>query len=433
MMPEGAGTTREGGPIGTIAAVRPGNPSIYETETAHGLADGDMVRISTAAGPEEFYVKVGAGSSFTAFRDAGMTQPAAVNGVATGDTMDRLNAEDWAVVAGINYYPALSDLRGPVNDAREFRRWALQRGFVPKNQLKFIESPPQPPGTIVDARPTITELSNAFLDLAEAAEPKRSHRLGRRLYIFLSGHGIVATLAALPDYREAALLTADARPSALARHIGARAHAEWFRALGIFDEVILVADCCRDLEDNVAPNPPELPHWRPQRKAGRPFYAFPTMLGSKSFEREFGKPVTWRGIFSYVVVDALNNPKLYDDKGTLAATALETHLYTTVPNYNGKQNPIIEYTRDGPDIIFAKWFQRARQTVRIEFTPGCPGGTAELFRGTGTGKPLATPAADQNWTDDLDAGFLYKVAIRGTGRVKLFEVTGEDEVQVVTV
>ena len=153
------------------------------------------------------------------------------------------------------------------------------------------------------------------------------------------------------------------------------------------------------------------------------------MLGSKAFERGFGKPETVRGIFSYVVVDALNNPKLYNNDGSLAASVLEKHLYTTIPSLNGKQNPIIEYPHDGNDIIFAKWFQRARQRVEINFTPPCPGGVADLFRGVGSGTPLASHPADQAWVDDLDAGFLYKVEVRGMNRSHLFEVKGNDEVQ----
>src|ERR1035437_9470527 len=412
---------REGGPVGSgIAAMLSASPSVFQTNSAHDLADGDLVRVSTASGPEECYVKVGQANTCSAFKDAAMTKPSDIKGVVSGDTVERLNAEDWAVIAGINYYPAFTNLKGPVNDANEFQRWTLRHGYVPKDQAMLIQSPLQPPGTVFDAQPTINELSDAFLRLANAAQSRKFHRLGRRLYIFLSGHGIVATLASTPDYREAALLMADASPNSLTRHIGARAHAEWFRALGIFDEVILFADCCRDLEDNVPPAILDLPKWHPQRPAGRHFYAFPTMLASKAWEREFGNPATVRGIFSYVVVEALNNPKLYTSRSEEHTSELEKHIYQTVPNLNGKQSPIVDYPRDfladasKPEIIFAKWFQRSRQRVHIEFDPPIAGGTADLFRGVGVGTPLATKSTDQTWVDDWDAGFLYKVAIRGT-------------------
>jgi hypothetical protein len=426
----------EGGPVGGgIAAAPAGKPSVIEMANAHGLGDGDLVRISTATGPKECYVKASGQSSnaFSPYEDAPLAQPSEVNGIVAGDTVERLNAEDWAIIAGINYYPAFTNLRGPVNDAKEFERWTLRRGFVPKDQVKFVSGPGEPPRSLEEAMPTRDQLGDRFQELVDAASSKKYHRLGRRLYVFLSGHGIVATLASIPDYREAALLMANAGAKTLGRHIGARAHAEWFRALGVFDEVVLIADCCRDLEDNVPPAIPDLPKWRPQRPAGRPFYAFPTMLGSKAFERGFGNPETVRGIFSYVVVDALNNSKLYNAQGALPASVLEKHLYITVPNLTGKQNPIVEYLHDGDDIIFAKWFHRDRQKIEIKFDPPCPGGIADLFRGVGSGKPLDSSPSDQAWSDDLDAGFLYKVAIRGTNRSRLFEVTGNDEVQIVTV
>ena len=274
----------EGGPVGGgIASARPGTPATLETTIAHNLVDGDLVRISTASGPKERYVKAAQGNTFSLYMDAGMTQPADVNGVVAGDVVERLNVEDWAIITGINYYPAFTNLKGPVNDATEFERWTLRRGFVPRDHVISIQSPPDPPKTRADAEPTINQLSEAFQRLVDAAEPKRAHRLGRRLYLFFSGHGIVATLAATPDYREAALLMANAGANSLTRHIGARAHAEWFRALGIFDEVIMVADCCRDVEDNVAPAIPDLPKWRAQRPAGKALLRLPDHAGFQGF------------------------------------------------------------------------------------------------------------------------------------------------------
>lgn len=437
MSGEGA-TNHEGGPVGGgVVVARVGKPSVIEMKEAHGLADGERVRVSTSTGSALCFVKASgqAANTFSAYEDSGMTQPVELAGAVAGDVVERLNAQDWAIVAGINYYPGFTNLMGPVNDSTEFHRWMLRRGFVPDDHVFQIQSPPVAPPTLSAARPTLDQLSGAFSELVRKANSLDLHYLGRRLYIFLSGHGIVATRAATPDFREAALLMANADENSLGLHVGARAHAEWFRSLGIFDEVILFADCCRDQEDNVPPTNPVMPAWRRQRKEGRHFYAFPTMVGSKAWERGFGMPATVRGIFSYVVVEALNNSKLYDENGCLSASALEKHLYTTVPALNDKQNPIIDYPHDPtkPDIVFAKWFQRARQKIQIDFLPPCPGLVADLFRGNNTGKPLDSHPTDQAWSDEWDAGWLYKVAIRGTDRTKLFEVTGSDEVQCVSV
>jgi hypothetical protein len=355
---------------------------------AHALADGERVRFSR----KMYYVKAGPdANTFFPYNDVAMTQPASLNGVLPGDVVDRLNSGDWAIIAGVNYYPGITNLVGPVRDAAEFRLWALGRGFVPDDQAITLPSSPAPPGTRAAAKPTILDVSAAFEVLTDAADKKRNRQLGRRLYIFLSGHGVAPMLTATPDYQEASLLAANCNKDSLYWNVGGRAYAEWFRARGIFEQVILFADCCRDLEDNVSPAILELPPWPIGRApAGRQFYALPTMLGSRAYEREFGKPPVVRGIFSYVVVEALKNPKLYNDEGSLLASSLEQHLYTTVPSLNGKQDPIIDYPRNGPEIIFAKWFTRARQRVQIDVVPPYPGGTADLFRGVGSGTPIAS-------------------------------------------
>jgi hypothetical protein len=435
-MPGDSAPYRDGGPVGEVAAARVGSPFVVETKQSHGLADGERVRISTATGPALCFVKASGQSSntFSVYKDSRMTQPAVLSGALTGDVVERLNAEDWAIVAGINYYPGFTNLNGPKRDATMFSRWLLRRGFVPDDQVLPIPSSAGPT-ELSKAEPTLEHLSQAFSGLARKASAMRNHHLGRRLYLFLSGHGIIATHAAIPEYQEAALLMANADEVSLGLHVGARAHAEWFRALGIFDEVILFTDCCRDREDNVPPTNPVLPAWRPLQPAGRQFYAYSTMPNSKAWEKAFGEAETVRGIFSYVLVEALNNSKLYNQDGCLLASALERHLYATVPDLNGKQDPIIEYPRnpEKPEIIFAKWFQRSKQKVRIQFSPPCPGHLADLFRGSNTGTPLGSSPADQIWDDEWDAGWLYKVAIQGTDRKAYFEITGNDEVQDVVV
>lgn len=417
----------EGRPAGTVAAAPSAGSATIHTRDAHGLSDGDRVRISTVVS----YVKTAGANSFSCYQDAALKRQSVLNGIVSGDPVDCLNVGDWAVVAGITHYPGFTNqLEGPVRDANAFKRWVLRRGFVPDDQVKLIQSPQEPPIGLPDAKPTVGELTDAFLNLARAASPKPNRKLGRRLYIFLSGHGIAPTLGATVDYKEAALLAANADRISLSYHLCARAYAEWFRVRGVFEEVILFTDCCRDLEDNVPPQPTILPQWDiGKNPEGRSFYAFPTMLGFKAYERALGEPPEVRGIFSWVVVNALNNPKLYNEQGVLLASSLEDHIYSTVPSYNGSQDPLVEYLHKPPHIVLAKWFNRAQQRVQITFKPPAPGAVADLYRGSSASAPLGSHPADEDWIDYLDAGLFYKVAIRGTQRSHLFEVQGNDEVQ----
>src|SRR6185436_463900 len=120
---------------------------------------------------------------------------------------------------------------------------------------------------------------------------RKFHYLGNRLYLFFSGHGIVAARTGQPDFNEAMGLAANAERDLLTKHVALRSWAEWFRSLGIFDEVFLFADCCRDFEDLVAPMPISGGgDWRPQREAGRQFYVFSTKFASKAWVQALGNP-----------------------------------------------------------------------------------------------------------------------------------------------
>jgi hypothetical protein len=279
-------------------------------------------------------------------------------------------------------------------------------------------------------------IAKPFETLFKAADKRKFHHLGRRLYVFFSGHGIVAAKTGQPDFNEAMGLAANAERLLLQKHVALRAWAEWFRVLGIFDEVFLFADCCRDLEDMVVPMPITAPgDWQPQRKAGREFYAFSTKFAAKAWEQALGKPVKVRGVLSYVVTEALRNPKLYNDKSELTASVLEAHIYREVPKLSEKQEPLIEYKHiPDAELIVAKWVAKEQQTVHIKFDPPAAGAIADLFAGGAMKAPLQSYPIDGGvWVTELDANLLYKVAIRGTDRKTLFETSATDEVQDVTV
>ncbi|WP_344697231.1 hypothetical protein [Sphingomonas rosea] len=63
---------------------------------------------------------------------------------------------------------------------------------------------------------------------------------GRRLYLFFARHGLVPPP---PDASGCALVMADARASSLRGLLGFRA-ANAMRLTGLFEEVMLVMNCC---------------------------------------------------------------------------------------------------------------------------------------------------------------------------------------------
>src|SRR5262245_19107202 len=141
---------------------------------------------------------------------------------------------DFALIVGIDKYgqaSTLKELNGAVRDAEAFRDWLIDSAGVPKEHVKTMVS---------DAAGSIPKL----LEIVDEVERlyKRSQKgeeaIGRRLYIFLAGHGVG------PGLDEAGLLSADT--SDVTKYFPGRRYANLFRAKALFKQVVLCMDCCRD-------------------------------------------------------------------------------------------------------------------------------------------------------------------------------------------
>lgn len=363
----------EPGPVGGgVAAVASGSPLVIETKSDHGLADGDRVRMSNRTDPDKpflAYVKASgyATNKFALFTDSPPTQAALITGdaIAADTPIDCLAQRDRAIVIGIDTYPEFTTLAGPTRDADDFAAWVKSGagGCVPDDQVKVVKSPVfRTPPRIETVVPTLREVAREFQDLANLANRSDLNYLGRRLYIFMSGHGILPTRAPNDSWDEAALLMPDSRVGVYPMHVGGRSHAEWFRVRGIFKEVILFMDCCRDLEDEVPLLAPMLPAIQPHLKPGRRFYAAGAQLGAKSWEKDFGG--TTRGVFSYVLLNALRNEALSDSQGRLTGRVLYSDLHANIPKVMDNQAPDISY-QEAEDIVFLKRRLNRQRVVQV--------------------------------------------------------------------
>ena len=145
---------------------------------------------------------------------------------------------DYAVLVGISRYPALSDLSGPVNDALSFQDWLLERGAVPSENIELIITPAAA-GTMTrkNAQPLRDQVINALEAVLE--KENGQGKAGRRLYLFLAGHGYASRV------NDAALLMANAGGRSFPAVPGTQ-FANWFRASAKFEEIVLIMDCCRE-------------------------------------------------------------------------------------------------------------------------------------------------------------------------------------------
>jgi Caspase domain len=419
------------GPIGQVVDITATSPPVVTLDADSDLADGQRVALR-AAYPAAVLAYVKAVKNgpparrFELYDDAALTAPQAraASDIPPSATVLRLAENDWAIVVAIDFYffeNILPRLQGPKRDANIFEQWLKESAYVPDDQIIRLPANTAQAPNAEAAIPTADSVSEAFLSLLSKEAVRRRGRLGRRLYIFVSGHGIVPLRSEIPDYHEAALLMANAHDAALNRHAATRSYAEYFRARGIFDEVLLFADCCRELKNMVPLQSPPLPSLSLEQRPGRYFYAASTALGSKSWEKFLGNPAARRGVFTYALMEALNNPDICDDQGRLTADVLRKFLEAKVPELADKQVPDIDFRPSDADLVIIK--KPSRPKANIEFAAQYAGKSAKLYLGTDTKNPIAEERIqnDKPWQVSVRLNHIYKVAVDGTSAAKLFE------------
>jgi hypothetical protein len=214
-----------------------------------------------------------------------------------------MRGNDWAIVVGIQDYPGLANkLQGVRGDAADFRTWLLKDARVPADHVLAEISPPKRAKTSDSARPPLAVIDRLFEEIVErvialqggslAAETK----LGRRLYIYLGGHGFE------PDGAEPALLAADAVDASM-KHVAGRLYAEYFRRAACFSEVVLIMDCCRIVTSSFPLAGVPFKRLINPGGAARWFYAYATLTANVA--REGGKGANSRGLFTSAILAGL--------------------------------------------------------------------------------------------------------------------------------
>ena len=334
---------------------------------------------------------------------------------------------DYAVVVGINHYPGLSDLKGAENDARAFQDWLVRKdgGNIPNSSphLQVILSSNFPfTDDVDDALPTTLEINKALMRLIRLAE-QNNGQLGRRLYLFMAGHGFAH------DVDESALKMAN---SAFYNHyyIPGNTYAKWFRSAAYFEEVILIMDCCRDDQRRV---PLVVPPWFTKSVPGakiRHFYAFATQWSRKARERKDNNTGETRGIFTKAFIAALENAPA-DGKGHVTGNAVASYVYNDLPkSFPNESYPEPEFNYDhNHDIVFLKRKVPSSIPVKISFSNEDPTGRILILDSTLT--PVSGPYTTTGTVSvDLVPSF-YKIQRLGSGQTKDFSVVGEEEIHVI--
>lgn len=295
--------------------------------------------------------------------------------------MAGLNTDDWAIVVGIQDYWAqkpkhrIPPLKGPINDAVCFHQWLgdLNGGAVPPGQIEVIHSTSSVPGTA----PTLQRIEKAILRHVDDFEETQQRR--RRLYLFVSGHGIVSGDA---DVEGCRILMGDACMRTLGRNLALAATGLVLQNSPLFEEIVVFADSCRELAPNpTAATPPQFlsafealkKQAIQQDKPTELMWGFATRWGRQAAETELPcchdhAQRRYRGRFTHSLLDGLR--RATGPTGAVTLRSLEPYVKRSMKdNYGDRQVP--EFG-GSDDIILARVPRAEDVRLAVTFSGGGP-------------------------------------------------------------
>lgn len=334
--------------------------------------------------------------------------------------------DDFAVLVGINRYPELGNLSGPENDAQDFRDWLCSPtgGDVPSDRvhLHFILSSDYPdPADPIDAEPAVDHVLREFDMLCRLAQ-QGDGRAGRRLYIYMAGHGFA------PSLEDAALLMANAAKGRLGHHVQGRPYANHFRKAAYFDEVVLFMDCCRGNYQQVPRNGCHYEEVSSNHVATH-FYGFAAEWSRATREGPWGPNGQIRGLFTTALVAGLRGGAA-DEAGDITSASLETSVLNYIQQIaqkyfepDGRSEPVFDYDKR-KQIVF-RTAVAPPFTLRVTLGGANRGKIPQLVDGNLQPVPGTNPAPDQ-WEWRLRQG-LYRIQVAGAAD-QVHELCGEGRV-----
>lgn len=354
-----------------------------------------------------------------------------------------MNDQDYAIVVGISLYPGFgatptdnANLRAPVRDAIGIFNWLVSPsgGDLPPDNVELICSDEGARMVdVLDAVPKLEEIQRAFQKLVQRAEvsdaARKGFRAGRRLYIYMSGHGFA------PEPYTGCLFVANATRLNVP-NVYASGWLKWFRDAACFDEFVLWMDCCMDRMVTVDPEAIPL---RPQLAApshAPAMVAFAAPRPLRALEIEIDGAI--HSVFTHTLLKGLKGAAGDRQSGRVTGRSLGDYIYNAMKDWipaAEMKNPVIskepQIVEAASDLVLFEpapaSFTAQSYPITIRF-PGAPGpARARLWRGN---PAQAEDVEIKNGIVEIERPRgLYVVEVPGQSLRKGFEVTGSGPVK----
>jgi hypothetical protein len=259
-----------------------------------------------------------------------------------------VNDAHYAVVVGIDRYPFIRDLRGPMNDANRFAAWLgdAAGGGLPGQNVHVVKAtlPEEALADPYEVVPTTKEINRALqrvnTEIRGRIEDDPDVYDRSRLYFFVAGHGIA------PTGGKAALLAADASPQEMGYNLELTRYADWYETNALFREAAFFADCCRNRVNEAPAFGPPFTVDSKTDGAVDVLLAFATSVGTWAYEKTGldQDPSLTRGYFSVALLEGLHGAAVDEEVGRVTADRLTGYIKRFVREQSEKDGRVVAQT-----------------------------------------------------------------------------------------
>ncbi len=347
-----------------------------------------------------------------------------------------MSLEDHAIVVGIASYPRLNpppvtsaDLQSPSTDADAVAEWLKEGGGLKEENVRVLRAGLPDSGEPSVRQATIRDEFRRLDDIAEKHRKQGIQKVGRRLYLYMSGHGFS------PDRYLGALYTSDAT-SRDPLHCYASAWLKWFQDAAYFEEYVLWMDCCMDRIFTYVPEP-IFPPRGGSNATGRAFVGLAAQRSLKTVERPIAEDSgKVHGIFTWTLLQGLKGEAADPVTGQITGRSLGDYLINTMKvhlttadlaNPQIAKEPEVPFT--DPKMIFAQNVVVKKCQVTFTFDPLLAAKKFQVWGGFPPSPQKLTTDAEGRAQVCLQLG-LFVVEMASAGLRQSFEILSKDDLEI---